>query len=74
MVDGQLTLTRSSVSDQVDASQLPIDMTAVLAEIRSTETGRLMLERAQYKVATDVLLARVKMLQEQNPAAKAADA
>lgn len=59
-------------ADAVD--QLPIDMNLVLAEIRSTETGRLMLERAQYKVATDVLLARVKMLQEQNPAAKPADA
>lgn len=59
-------------ADAVD--QLPIDMNRVLAEIRSTETGRLMLERAQYKVATDVLLARVKMLQEQNPAAKVADA
>lgn len=59
-------------ADAVD--QLPIDMNLVLAEIRSTEIGRLMLERAQYKVATDALLARVKMLQEQNPAARAADA
>lgn len=61
------------MTDTSGTDQLPIDMNLVLAEIRSTETGRLMLERAQYKVATDVLLARVKMLQEQNSATRPTD-